>query len=244
MKYCRHNWDGNFLTVYDDKRIDAPSPEATSMSSLDLDGILKRHDVNDNVLSYPLRFKMALPYVVKGPVIMCDDDMLLQRCPRYLGLNWASSSGLNRLTWSDTNIVMCDLISDATGFDWDPDIHQQWQCDAGVYCFDADTKHTFLSVMRMIFKHPRFPEMWSMLSKSSARVFDQQVLSLTAKIRNFKLLKSTADYSFVPYKYPSKYCRKLPKSTFVHYCATSHKANWMRFFIDELEAAKIPSYTN
>jgi hypothetical protein len=230
----------NMEVVYDDLRVDVSN--ATSLSSLDVDRRMKdilSVDAYDFYMLYSMRKKMALPLLFDGSTIHSDDDMLVLRDPSYLGYSWASVSGLDRTSWSNANIILTNAISECCGIDWDPDISNAWCCDAGVQAFTQEDKEVYKDVMIRILSSKNVRNAYKNLGKNDFRLMDQRVLSVTAAIRGMRRLTSTYDYRAVPYKCPSKYCPKLPKSTWVHYCATSHKTAWLEFFESQMNVSSI-----
>jgi hypothetical protein len=228
MSQSRRFWNEDFIVVYDESKVKV---DGFAMSSWHLDQRARDLGIGPALQLYDLRFKLILPHIIAGPVLLCDDDVLLQRDPSYLGDTWATHSIANSMNWSDKNITLTNFLSESCGVYWDPDVHKAWACDAGIVRYNEATKAQLLKNTIAVFNHPDFSKIFLSLSRSQRRVFDQQIIGITAMQMSMPRLTTRADYFPVLYKYPSPYCTKRPKSTWIHYCASSHKQAWLEFFL-------------
>jgi hypothetical protein len=167
---------------------------------------------------YSLYVKLDLCRFTDIDFLYTDDDVICLRDPAYLGTAWCTGSHLDRLGTSARDFGLCQMISDACGYDFTPvDVG----CDAGIYFMKHELKDEFNRCVHKFFEHKLFNLVYEQPRGNWYRTIDQRIMSGFFNAHEYKFIKSTQDIKVI-YSMQSTIIKKRAP-TFYHYGCSSHK---------------------
>lgn len=168
---------------------------------------------------YKLYVKLDLCRFTDIDFLYSDDDVLCLRDPKYLGTAWCTGSHLDRLDTSARDFGLCQMVSDASGYDYTPiDVG----CDAGIYYMKHELKGAFNECVRKFFAHKLFDQVFPQRHGNWYRTIDQRIMSGFFNAHGYSFIKSARDIKVV-YSMKQQVVTKKRPPTFYHYGCSSHK---------------------
>lgn len=184
---------------------------------------------------WSLGIKQLVPLLVPAPVLYTDDDVLVVRDPAPMieAGPFIMYNGLDHMSISPRDVRTCEQLAHCFGLPtpWDPCDYNERSVDTGVWY--ADEAENWLPTLRAYWRLPFLEE-----PDAGTNLFRINCLrwgTAWSTAHGWRLLKGLPDRRFYC-RSPEKTPPRTDKCTFIHYCATSHKDEYVRRFRELLHA--------